>query len=99
MIPWNASRNATLKMPADGEPLNAELCAVHVSPPSCVARTLDADAPPVTIHALSLPCTATQVPLEGNESSPAKAGGRRSAIFCQVVPSMVRITGKRPFTE
>src|SRR6266540_602540 len=43
--------------------------------------------------------SATHVPLEANEDSPFSAGGRLLPMSCQVAPSVVRITGKRPFTE
>src|SRR3954453_3418416 len=99
IIPCRASLNATLKMPALGEARSGASCALHVSPPSRVMRTLDVDAPPVTAHALFLPSVATQVPLDAKKDSPGRAAGWLAAMLCHVWPSVVRIAGNCPFTE
>src|SRR6266478_6496867 len=98
--PWDASRNSTLKIPAEGLPLKGVSWAAQRLPPSLVARILAAGpAPPVPIQARFSPCVATQVPLDANPASPGKAGGRLSPMSRQLVPSLVRRAGKRPFTE
>src|SRR5205085_11905638 len=93
VTPWNASRKATLKMPAAAPPPSAELYAAHVSPPSRVASTRGVATPPVPIHARFPPCTATQVPLEANPDSPGCAAGRLAPMLTQSLPSVVRSTG------
>ena len=55
--------------------------------------------PPVVSQARRWPWVAAQVPLEAKPASPGSAGGSRSPMSCQVVPSKVRITGKRPLIE
>src|SRR6266498_368743 len=98
-IPWNGSRKATVKAPALGELISGVSYAFQVSPPSLVLSTLAIVEPPVAIHAFLPPCVVTQVPLDANENSPGKAGGILLLISCQVVPSVVRRSGKTPFTE
>ena len=73
--------------------------AAQVLPPSVVARILAMLEPPVAIHALLVPCVATQVPLDENDASPDNAGGMLLAMLCQVMPSVVIRSGKTPFTE
>ncbi len=54
---------------------------------------------PVVSQALRWPCVAAHVPLAAKPDSPGSAGGSRLPMSCQVWPSSVRRTGKRPFTE
>src|SRR5439155_1679642 len=56
-------------------------------------------ATPVTIHAFLPPCVVTQVPLDAKEPSPGSAGGILLLMSCHVIPSVVRRSGKTPFTE
>ena len=65
----------------------------------CVARTLAIVEAPVAIQAFCPPCVATHVPLAANDASPGNAGGILLLMSCQVVPSVVRRSGKTPFTE
>src|SRR5215469_5639326 len=98
-MPCDGSRNATEIAPALGELTSGVSDAIQVSPPSLVARILAIVEPPVAIHALLFPCAAMQVPLAANDASPDNAGGILAAMDCQVVPSVVRMSGNTPFTE
>src|SRR5437868_4117930 len=98
-IPWKGLRKSIVNAPAVGELTKGVLYAFHVSPPSRVARTLAMSDPPVQIHAFFPPCVETQVPLDAKEASPGNAGGILLLISCHVVPSVVRRSGKTPFTE
>src|ERR1700685_252005 len=97
--PFFGSRKATLIAPAVDELTSGVSYAFQVSPPSVVARILAMVAPPVAIQALFSPRVVMQVPLAANEASPDNAGGILLAMLCQVVPSVVRISGKTPLTE
>jgi hypothetical protein len=55
-------------------------------------------AAPVAIQPCRSPRAAVQVPLAANAPSPSCAGGSRSPMSVQVVPSSVRTTGNRPAT-
>lgn len=70
-----------------------------MSPPSLVAKTRAVVEPPVAIQAFLPPCVATQVPLAANDASPGNAGGMLPLMSCYVIPSVVRRSGKIPFTE
>src|SRR5439155_16427107 len=98
-IPCQGSRNATVNAPALGELKSGVSYAFQVSPPSRVVRTLAVAAPPVATQAFRPPCVATHVPLDANENSPGNAGGKLALMSCQVVPLLVRRSGKTPFTE
>src|ERR1700733_3495381 len=98
-MPCQGSRNATEVPPALGLLTSGVSYASHVSPPSRVARIRAMLEPPVAIHAFCHPSVVMQVPLEENEASPGKAGGILRAIECQVVPSLVRMSGNTPLTE
>src|SRR6267142_2408818 len=74
-MPCHGSRKATVNPPALGELTSGVSYALHVLPPSRVARILAVVAPPVVIQAFLAPCVATHVPLEANENSPGNAGG------------------------
>src|SRR6516162_4048296 len=98
-MPWNGSRNATVNAPALGELTKGVSNAFQVLPWSVVARTLAIVEPPVAIQAFLPPCVVTQVPLDAKEDSPGNAGGMLTLISCHVIPSVVRKSGKTPFTE
>src|SRR6266545_6861583 len=98
-MPRNGSRKSTVKAPALGELTRGVSYAFHVLPWSLVARILAMSEPPVAIQAFLPPCVVTQVPLDANENSPGNAGGILLLISCHVIPSMVRKSGKTPFTE
>ena len=70
-----------------------------MSPPSLVANILVVVEPPWQIQAFRPPWAVMQVPLAANEASPGNAGGILSAMDCQLIPSVVRISGNTPFTE
>jgi hypothetical protein len=93
------SRKATVKPPALGELRSGVSYAFQVLPASRVARILAVAAPPVVIQAFLAPWVATHVPLEANENSPGNAGGILLLMSCQVLPFVVRRSGKIPFTE
>src|ERR1700694_3146762 len=92
-MPCLGSRRATEIPPALGELTSGVSYAFQVSPPSLVAKILAMVEPPVAIQAFIPPWVATQVPLAANEASPGNAGGMLALISCQVVPSVVRISG------
>jgi hypothetical protein len=73
--------------------------AAQVSPASVLAKIRAFVAPPVPTHTRLLPWVAIPVPLAANAASPSCRLGNWSPISCQVSPSVVPITGKRPFTE
>src|SRR5271169_5563245 len=98
-MPCRGSRKATLIAPALGELTSGVSYAFQVSPPSLVARILAMVEPPVAIQALLSPWVVMQVPLAANEASPESAGGILPLISCQVVPSVVRISGNTPLKE
>src|SRR5437667_5800929 len=98
-MPSKGLRKSTVKAPPLGELARGVLYAFQVLPPSRVARILAVVAPPVAIQAFLPPCVATQVPLDANENSPGKAGGRLLLMSCHVVPLVVRRSGNTPFTE
>src|SRR5205807_5066659 len=98
-MPTNGSRKSTVKAPPLGELARGLLYAFHVLPPSLVAKTLAIAATPVAIHAFLPPCVVTQVPLDAKEPSPGSAGGILLLMSCHVIPSVVRRSGKTPFTE
>src|SRR5689334_3072593 len=98
-MPCFGSRNATVNAPALGELTSGVAYAFQVSPPSLVASTRATDEPPVAIHAFFPPCVATHVPLDANDDSPGRAGGMLPLMLCHVSPSVVRRSGKTPFTE
>src|SRR5919198_3442087 len=98
-MPCQGSRKATVNAPALDELTSGVGYALHVSPPSLVARTRAVLEPPVAIHALFPPWVATQVPLEANDASPGNAGGKLLLMSCQVIPSVVCRSGNLPFTE
>src|SRR5512141_3235591 len=98
-IPCQGSRNATVNAPALGELTSGASDAFHVFPPSLVARARAVAAPPVAIHAFLPPWVATQVPLDANENSPSRAGGKLSLMPFHVVPFCVRRSGNFPATE
>src|SRR5713101_4808489 len=98
-IPFRGSRKATEIPPPLGEITSGVSYAFQVSPPSLVAKILAVVEPPVAIQAFDSPCVAMQVPLAANEASPGNAGGILAAMDCQVIPSVVRISGNTPFTE
>jgi len=62
-------------------------------------QTLAIVEAPVAIQAFCPPGVATHVPLAANDASPGNAGGILLLMSCQVVPSVVRRSGKTPFTE
>jgi hypothetical protein len=100
--PWRPSRKPTLVAPpAKSTPtVSGTFAAVQVCPRSRVERIRAVVfVPPVASQALRLPCVAAQVPLAAKPASPGSAGGNRSPMSCQVLPSRVRITGKRPLIE
>src|SRR5690348_4222299 len=96
-MPWCGSRNAIVKAPALGELNNGVSYAFQVFPRSVVASTRAMSEPPVAIQAFLPPCVVTQVPLEAKENSPGNAGGMLALISCQIIPSVVRKSGKTPF--
>src|SRR5215469_6762430 len=98
-MPCDGSRNATEIAPALGELTSGVSNAFQVLPPSLVARTLAIVETPVTIQALLFPCVAIQVPLAAKDASSGNAVGMLAAMDCQVRPSVVRMSGKTPFTE
>src|SRR6516225_2215029 len=98
-MPFHGFRNAMVNAPALGELSKGVSYALQVSPPSRVASTRAIAETPVAIQALCPPCVATHVPLAAKEPSPDKAGGMLLLMLCQVVPSVVRMSGKTPFTE
>src|ERR1700688_2171450 len=98
-MPFQGSRKATENPPAVAELTSGVSYAFQVSPPSLVARILAMAAPPVVIQAFLPPWVAIQVPLDENDASPGNAGGMFAAIDCQVIPSVVRISGNTPLTE
>src|SRR5512139_1187091 len=98
-MPAHGLRNATVKAPALGELASGVSYASQVSPPSRVASTLAIGVPPVAIQAFCPPCVATHVPLAANDASPGSAGGMLLLMSCQVAPSVIRRSGKTPFTE
>src|SRR2546422_4203310 len=98
-MPFQGSRKATEIPPALGELTSGVSYAFQVSPPSLVAKILAIVEPPVAIQAFLPPCVATQVPLAAKEASPGSAGGILAAMDCQVISSVVRISGNTPFTE
>ena len=55
--------------------------------------------PPVATQAFSDPSVAMHVPLAENEASPDNAGGIFPEMDSQVVPLVVRMSGKTPLTE
>src|ERR1700683_4423710 len=98
-MPCFASRKSTEIPPALGELFNGVSYAFQLLPPSLVAKIRAIVEPPVAIQALFFPSVVMQVPLAENEASPDKAGGIFAEMDCQVIPSLVRISGNTPFTE
>jgi hypothetical protein len=97
-IPAHGLRKATVKAPALGELASGVSYASQESPPSRVARIRAMGAPPVAIQAFWPPCVATHGPLDANENSPGNAGGKLALMSSQFAPSVIRRSGKTPFT-